>query len=622
MKYGLLAAALVCAGFFSGVRAEEALSPWGVCAHLNRADSEFNYRTDEQLRLMKEAGIKSVRMDIGFGLISRKPDQYDFSHMDKVWEKLDRNGISLMPILSAYSWELKQSRPDVDPMHDHPEAWRGYVRALAEHFKGKIRVWSFWNEPDGGFWHPKPDPAQYVKLLKITHEELKKADPENQVMLGGIGANFLKDVYKLGGSGYFDLISTHPYGWGGDRRRGFDRTLDELRDILRRHGDGSKPVWFTECGSSSARNEFVELQPEAIFKALQLAGEKIGRPLDREKKYRVGVPVLSDAGPDDFNRTRPWLPGVKFVPVPVRKLKTLDPAEIPVVLACENESIAEEFIQPLQNYVRRGGIILAFGRIPFYTLNYVNRLGSRAARGAADELYRTFRMGWHASWNRAGVPVETAEVRPAPEMEKLGFKASRGHANRYLNGDMNRENVNYTPILRAVADGRAVGDTLSLYTFKDWKGAIIGCTLIKLTNFVTPQEQADLAQTFSLYSLSRGVPRFYFYVFRDTGRSLGEYEDNFGMVTRDLHPKPLYHAYREMTDALGACPKFLKRFPAPEGFLMMLFERKEDGKKVLAFWSTDAEKPYAVEGVGTFKDGSVHFVTDADENKEYRLIAQ
>ena len=120
MKYGLLAAALVCAGFFSGVRAEEALSPWGVCAHLNRADSEFNYRTDEQLRLMKEAGIKSVRMDIGFGLISRKPDQYDFSHMDKVWEKLDRNGISLMPILSAYSWELKQSRPDVDPMHDHP----------------------------------------------------------------------------------------------------------------------------------------------------------------------------------------------------------------------------------------------------------------------------------------------------------------------------------------------------------------------------------------------------------------------------------------------------------------------------------------------------------------------
>lgn len=64
----------------------------GCLRSSERADSEFNYRTDEQLRLMKEAGIKSVRMDIGFGLISRKPDQYDFSHMDKVWEKLDRNG--------------------------------------------------------------------------------------------------------------------------------------------------------------------------------------------------------------------------------------------------------------------------------------------------------------------------------------------------------------------------------------------------------------------------------------------------------------------------------------------------------------------------------------------------
>ena len=126
--------------------AGDTISPWGVCAHFNRADAEFNYRTDEQLKLMKEAGIKSARMDIGFGLICPRKGEFHFEHMDKVYEKLHENGITLLPILSGYAWELQNVRPDVVPMHDHPEEWRNFIRALAEHFKGKIKVWSFWNE--------------------------------------------------------------------------------------------------------------------------------------------------------------------------------------------------------------------------------------------------------------------------------------------------------------------------------------------------------------------------------------------------------------------------------------------------------------------------------------------
>ena len=602
--------------------AGDTISPWGVCAHFNRAKAEFNYRTDEQLKLMKEAGIKSARMDIGFGLICPRRGEYHFEHMDKVYEKLHENGITLLPILSGYAWELQNVRPDVVPMHDHPEEWRNFIRALAEHFKGKIKVWSFWNEPHGGFWHPKPDPEQYVKLLKITCEELKKTDPANQIMLGGISAHFLTDVCKLGGDKYFDLVSIHPYGWGGDRNPGFDRALDEMRETLRRYGCADKPVWFTECGSSCARNEFLEQQPEAIADALRIASEKIGRPIDFTKPVKIGVPYLTDVTTGRVEGGRPWLPDAEFVPVSLKQLNDLDPAEIPAVVPSETESIDEEFVEPLRKYIRRGGIVLAFGQIPFYTLRYTNKFGSRAMRSAADELYPAFRMGWHAFWTRPGTPESTLNVKPAPGMEKEGFKASPGHVNRYLNGDTSDKKMHYTPLLQSVANGKVVGDALSIYTYDDWKGAIIGSTLIKFTDFVTPQQQADLAQTFSCHALSRGVPRFYFYVFRDTGIRVGEREDNFGMVTRDLRQKPFYKAFKAMTEALGSRPVFVENLPAPEGFRMMRFKRAEDGKTVCAFWSINPKKAYSVEGVGTFKDGSVHFVIEDGAPKEYRLTPQ
>ncbi len=595
--------------------AQEKISPWGVCAHLNR-DAEFDYRTDEQLRLMKEAGIKAARMDVGFSMIARKDG---LAQIDKVYNKLKEYDIQMLPILNGYAWEVKNVRPDLVPLHDHPEEWRKYVRTMAEHFKGKITVWSFWNEPDGGFWHPAPDPKQYLALLKITHEELKKADPNNQIMLGGlVSMGFLEDVYKLGGKPYFDLVSTHPYGWGGDRNKGFDRNLNTVQAILKRHGDADKPVWFTECGSSSARNEFIERQPEAIFKALQLAGEKTGRPFPAGHQFKVGVPVLPGTPMDHFRNNRTWLPGVEFVPVTPQQFETLKINEIPAMIGCESEGMYEEFVRPLQQYIQRGGIVLAFAQVPFYTLHYVNEHGTRAQRGASDELYDAFRMGWHAWWNKPGAPNETFNVQPTADAAKLGFIPSPGHANRYLNNDKNRKGVRYTPILQAVADGKPAGDALALYTFDDWKGAIIGCTLIKFDDFVTEQQQADLAQTFSVYSLSRGVPRFYLYVFRNTGIQRGEREDNFGMVTRDLRPKPFYRAYKQMTTALGEYPKFIKQLSSPDKFFMMVFERGEDQKKVLAFWSVDAGREYTVSGVdGTFKDGSVHFV-DYNENIDYR----
>ncbi len=613
---GLLTAQLLAAA------STEQISPWGLCAHLNRKEAEFDYRIDEQLRLLKEAGVKSVRMDLGFAGVARNKGSYDFTHYDEVLTRLETNGITLMPILSGYAWEVESTRPDAVPLHEHPEEWRGFVRAAAQHFKGRITVWSFWNEPDGGFWKPAPNPQQYLELLKITHDELKKADPDNQVLLGGIGVNFLRDVYQLGGKPYFDLISTHPYGWGGDRREEFNQIIDDLRKTLRENGDADKPVWFTECGASSCQNEFLVAQPQAIQQALQLAAHAIGRTLDPTEPLRVAVPCLPHQVPAKLSAPRPWLPGAAFVPVPAEKLDSLSIEEFPVLLGCESETTYEPLVEPLRNYVRRGGILLALGQIPFYGMTYRNELGSWAHKDAADELHQKFRMGFHTWWLRPGTPDQTVHVEPGPGMVDSGFIASRGHANRYLNGDKVRPEDHYQPLLQATdGSGKVFGDVLSLYTYSDWKGAIVASTLVKFSDANhTDQEQADLLQTVAVYSLSKQIPRFYFYNFRNTGYMLGEREDNFGIVTRDLQPKKAYYAYQSVTRALGLYPEFLDELPAPDGFKLMRFRRSEDGKTILAFWAINAGRGYRVSNVdGEFRDGSVHFAEAAGDPVLYQI---
>ena len=54
--------------------------------------------------------------------------------------------------------------PDLD-------AWREYVRTVADRYRGRIRYWEVWNEPDlGGFNQMSLE--EYVQLQKATYEEL------------------------------------------------------------------------------------------------------------------------------------------------------------------------------------------------------------------------------------------------------------------------------------------------------------------------------------------------------------------------------------------------------------------------------------------------------------------
>jgi len=123
--------------------------------------------------------------------------------------------------------------------------WADYINKTVSLYKSHIKIWETWNEPDYtrnygvvDKWRTEP-PSQddliswhgtifeYIRLLRITYEVAKKADPTCWIATGGLGyTSFLDailrytdnpkdgsvtDEYPALGGAYFDCDAYHQY---------------------------------------------------------------------------------------------------------------------------------------------------------------------------------------------------------------------------------------------------------------------------------------------------------------------------------------------------------------------------------------------------------------------------
>lgn len=102
-----------------------------------------------------------------------------------------------------------------------------YLFDMVTRFKGKIRYWQVWNEPDfpAGDLHAGARSADgqtrywagsvqdYVRLLKVSHVLVEGLDPAAGVTLGGLGhPSYLAAILEHGGAAYFEVVDFHAYG--------------------------------------------------------------------------------------------------------------------------------------------------------------------------------------------------------------------------------------------------------------------------------------------------------------------------------------------------------------------------------------------------------------------------
>ncbi len=216
---------------------------------------------------LQALGVKHARVHSGWSLCEKKPGEYSFGWLDNVVDRL--LGMGIQPWMTL-CYGNRLYHPEAP--HEHAvgwipltsaratAAWCAYVRALATHFRGRVRHFEVWNEPDmGGFWRPagKGNPAEYVELVRITAPILRECVPDVTVVGGAIAYYrddlFLPDIIKLGVGRLLDRLTYHSY-----RRcpEGDDAaTYAYLRELIRRDNP-TLELWNGESGAPSSPRGF------------------------------------------------------------------------------------------------------------------------------------------------------------------------------------------------------------------------------------------------------------------------------------------------------------------------------------------------------------------------------
>jgi hypothetical protein len=208
-------------------------------------------------------GVKWARCQTGWARTERSKGSYDFAWLDGVVDSLATIGIQ--PWFN-FGYGNKLYTPEAAteyavgfvPLYtaEARAAWVKYTQTIAERYRTRVRHWEIWNEPNiPNFWQPtKPNPADYVELVKLTAPEIRKRVP-NAVIIGGALASipsvidYLEQCLELGLANFVDKISFHPYRPVPEAN--YDAELRAFRSLLARYKPGLE-LWQAENGAPSA----------------------------------------------------------------------------------------------------------------------------------------------------------------------------------------------------------------------------------------------------------------------------------------------------------------------------------------------------------------------------------
>ena len=539
MKFALAAVALAaatgaalpaeCRGAGNGDAAPPAL---GACAHVTRAEWSGRERT---FAMMREAGLGWVRSDFDWRAVQKEPDgPFDWSRYDEIVDCAERHGIKVLPIVgSPPKWER--------PVQDHPDGWRSFVRAFAEHYAGRIEAAEIWNEENiPSFW-PNPDPAAYAETLRIAAEEIRAAAPDMKIVIGGLAGGrphaFVEALYASGAAPHFDAMAFHPYSWPNPPDVPLAAQIRELRAIMAKHGDGGKPIWITEHGWPTHRASIPAR--DMLFAGLRVAApERVAWRVayaDAHGDVEAGRPIageIATALPE--GSTTESCGGADFA-------RRLDSGEFDAVVYPFTEDFPLDTFDAVARFVERGGVLVDFGGCPMYYPFEGEALKEQLPDGAPVR---------EEAWRRLGIEV----LFPTRENGLSGLERVFA-TDEAIGAGMNRD-PNGLQCSRFFGRGllRDGDEMVALATADNAIGACVirrreggalilaGCGGDK--GGLTEKQQADYLLRSIEIAAREDVKAYFIFEFRAPETDPYYSEHNFGIVHDDFSPKEAYRALR------------------------------------------------------------------------------
>jgi hypothetical protein len=264
----------------------------------------------ELLRL-RRAGGQVVRTNLLWSRVQPTPlSPYDWSDYDALVARAARERISILPVLigSPRFAAPRNASPPTTPATKL--AFAVFAGAAVERYGRDgdfweahprlpyrpMTAWEVWNEPNiGPFWtEASPNPREYADLLELIHGAIKEAEPSAMVVLAGMPerregnaipvTRYLARLYRVPGArSLFDAAAAHPYAKTVAR---VERKLDRLRAVMRRNGDGRKPLFITELGWASDGPPGNPLVKDPATQA-RLVREMLAALRERRDRYRL-----------------------------------------------------------------------------------------------------------------------------------------------------------------------------------------------------------------------------------------------------------------------------------------------------------------------------------------------
>ena len=230
---------------------------------------------DTENARMARSGVETKRLAFEWMRAQkRKGAPFNHTKTDRAVRHAATHNIDVLPVvILAPKWARQYPNVGHSPPKSFADYTR-YLRALIARYgengtfwlenplvpKRPIRHWQIWNEPHLQYQWSIPTGMDYApgygKLLRASYKAIKAEDPGATVVLGGISNEswkYLQHMYDRGKiKGAFDVAALHPYTSKPD---GVITLTKRFRIVLRRNGDGDKPLWITELGLPASKGE-------------------------------------------------------------------------------------------------------------------------------------------------------------------------------------------------------------------------------------------------------------------------------------------------------------------------------------------------------------------------------
>jgi len=269
------------------------VNPFGVNTFLQQ-EVEPSKR-ELQMQMLQTAGFQWLRQEFpwydlevhgkgNFEDCRNDPCVSAWAKYDQIVSLAEQYGLTILTRLSsppAWSRAVGNENGTFAPP-DHYSDFADYAAAVAERYRGRLRYYQVWNEPNNyPEWGNQPvDPEGYTRLLCETYARIKAIDPDAVIVSGvlaptndlgadnGTGGNSLNDfiylqrMYNAGAKQCFDVLTVQGYGlWSGptDHRLqplvvNFGRN-QFIRDLMVANGDEHKAIWIAEMNWNAVPEE-------------------------------------------------------------------------------------------------------------------------------------------------------------------------------------------------------------------------------------------------------------------------------------------------------------------------------------------------------------------------------